>query len=270
MIDISNPNVSAYKLEKFPGIKRSVFSTCQDHLGQVWIGTYLNGLYRFSTGDLKEQSHYLCADKEGLAGNIIRNIYQDKKQNLWIGTDQGLSLLTADQLHLENPRFINFKHDKEDANSISHNYILSILESSKGELWIGTLGGGLNKLIPANSLENSQFISFTEKEGLPNNIIKGILEDQKGNLWISTNKGLCKFDPANNSLKNYDVNDGLQSNEFQELACFKEEDGKMIFGGSNGFNVFYPDDIHDNQDLPRLVISNLAIKGRNNYHRSKV
>jgi ligand-binding sensor domain-containing protein len=74
--------------------------------------------------------------------------------------------------------------------------------------------------------------------GLPNNVIFGILEDKKGNLWISTNNGLSHFNIKDKSFKNFNVSDGLQSNEFKEKASCKTRSGEMYFGGNNCFNKF--------------------------------
>src|SRR5258705_13979360 len=86
---------------------------------------------------------------------------------------------------------------------------------------------------------------FRSADGLPNEAIFGILEDNHENLWISTNKGLSKFNPATMNFKNFDVEDGLQSNEFKENAYWKSRSGAMYFGGNNGFNEFFPDSIKE-------------------------
>lgn len=59
-------------------------------------------------------------------------------------------------------------------------------------------------------------------------MVYGILPDENGNLWLSTNKGLSKFNPLNNSIRNYDVNDGLQSNEFNTGAYYLSKNGEMF------------------------------------------
>ncbi|MGS0523942.1 triple tyrosine motif-containing protein [Zobellia nedashkovskayae] len=148
---------------------------------------------------------------------------------------------------------------KKNTKSISHNYILSLYQSVAGDLWIGTFGGGLNKFIPGKEGEEDAFVSYSIRDGLPNNVIKGILEDREGNLWLSTNMGLSKFNPKNETFKNYNESDGLQDNEFQELACLKRADGEMLFGGINGFNAFYPEEINDNEQPGETVITDLLV-----------
>jgi len=87
----------------------------------------------------------------------------------------------------------------------------------------------------------------------------GILEDEKGNLWLSTFRGLSRFNPENETFTNYTPDDGLQSWEFNSTVAFKSKDGRMFFGGANGFNAFYPDQIKDNPYLPPVVVTDFKI-----------
>ncbi|MFX1355260.1 MAG: ATP-binding protein, partial [Promethearchaeota archaeon] len=76
---------------------------------------------------------------------------------------------------------------------------------------------------------------------------------------ISTNGGLSRFDPTTETFKNYDVDDGLQSNEFNQFAYMKSRSGELYFGGINGFNAFYPDEIQDNSTVPEVVITDFQL-----------
>ncbi|MDF9796461.1 signal transduction histidine kinase/DNA-binding response OmpR family regulator/streptogramin lyase [Catalinimonas alkaloidigena] len=247
------------------GIKNSVFAIHHDHTGSLWVGTYNGGLYRLDQDEAGDYrlSHFRhrSGKQNSLANNIIRSLEQDAQGNLWIGTANGLSMIRENELDARQPDFINYRDVNSQTPGLSHNYILSIHESKNGDLWIGTFGGGLNKLIKSSD-GNVHFKVYREKDGLPNNVIKSILEDESGKLWIATNKGLSHFDPRQETFKNYDVSDGLQSNEFSELASFKRKDGQMLFGGVNGFNAFYPDSITDNPYLPQLAITDFRIFNR--------
>ncbi|HEV8539083.1 MAG TPA: triple tyrosine motif-containing protein [Bacteroidota bacterium] len=142
-----------------------------------------------------------------------------------------------------------------DSNSISSDIVCSILESSDGRLWIGTYNG-LNLF----NRETNSFTRFTTRSGLPNNFVLGILEDDSGFLWLSTNGGgLSRFDPKTKTFRNYDVNDGLQSNEFNQIAAFKSTDGEMFFGGVHGLTSFFPDSIKDNPHIPPIRLTSFKI-----------
>ncbi|WNH11907.1 two-component regulator propeller domain-containing protein [Thalassobellus suaedae] len=268
MLDISNPkSINENSIEEDEDVTHSVFSILQDSHKNVWIGTYNGGVHRWlyqGENEPYKKDVFLSSrkDSSSISSNIIRNIYEDSKGSIWFATSNGLCKLPQKEVDKNKPQFIVYKHSAEDYESISHNYILELYESGNGTMWIGTFGGGVNKYIPATNTTDERFVAYKAAHGLPNNVIKGILEDKDGNLWISTNKGLSKFNPTTESFKNYDVNDGLQSNEFQELARLKLENGELLFGGINGFNAFYPEAIIDNNYEAETVITDFSISNK--------
>lgn len=264
-LDITDPDrISETDIKPVQGSVYSVFALLTDSEQTIWIGTYGGGLSRWvpkADGSGYQMTNFRKQDSDanGLPSDIIRNVYEDKRGNIWIGTADGLSRISLKDRKSKNPKFEVFKNNPEDKHSLSHNYILALYESTVGDLWVGTFGGGLNKYNPNLKTGAPHFISYTESEGLANNVIKGILEDEDQNLWLSTNQGLSRFDPEKEAFKNYDVNDGLQSNEFQELAALKRRNGEMLFGGVNGFNAFFPSDITENTLKAETVITDFSI-----------
>jgi len=245
----------------------SVFALMQDGHNHLWIGTYNSGLYRYNiddNGELENQRVFNSDLNDGnsLSDNIIRKLVQDNKGDIWIGTGNGLSKIDAQAVGQEDISFDVFRHDPLNSKSISHNYVLDILESSSGDIWLGTFGGGLNQIVEEGGKQYS-FNSYTEESGLPNATVKSILEDKKGNLWISSNKGLTEFDTEEEKFYNYHIKDGLQSNEFLEVAAAKLKSGEMIFGGVNGYNIFDPNKIKQSLLAPDIVLTNLKVLNKN-------
>jgi len=216
----------------------------------MWVCT-MDGLNRYDAA-MDEFNRYLQREDQpgSISGNFVWTINEDISGTIWVGTDNsGLNRFDPD-----SKKFIHYKYDPKNKQSISGNKILSILVSQNGDLWIGTTNG-LNRFNP----QTETFERFREKDGLPSNTIQGMLEDDHGNLWISTNNGLSKFNPDSKKFKNYLQSDGLQSNEFGVNACYKLKNGEMIFGGINGFNIFHPDSIKDDIDIPAVAITDFKI-----------
>ncbi|HDR04891.1 MAG TPA: hypothetical protein ENN84_06555, partial [Candidatus Marinimicrobia bacterium] len=229
-----------------------VWSIIRDTNGILWVGTH-DGLARL---DEKSQSftNYFAdpTNPRSLVNNTISSLALDKDGNLWIGSRAGL--------HRYNPSkddFDRFLHDPEDDKTINDNRIRVILPAKNGGLWLGT-NAGINYFDP----KTKQFTAYTEEDGLCNNTIYGLLEDDDGYLWMSTNRGLAKFDPKTKIFKNYDAGDGLQSNEFNGGAYFKDSQGLLYFGGINGLNIFKPEEIRDNPNIPQIVLTGFNILGR--------
>ncbi|MBV6479336.1 MAG: hypothetical protein HGGPFJEG_02107 [Ignavibacteria bacterium] len=188
---------------------------------------------------------------EKLKTKIIYCSFIDSKKSLWLGTiREGLY-----KCDFKKKEILNFTYIPNDDTSISDNCITCIAEDSSGNIWIGTKNGGLNKYIE----KSNSFQRINSSNGLPNEYIKGILEDSSNNLWISSNSGLTKYNFNTQLVKNYVYSDGIQSNEFNDGAFFKDKSGSMFFGGVNGVTYFNPEDIGENSFLPNTVITDFEI-----------
>lgn len=228
------------------------WSLYEDQRGVLWVGTWGGGLNRFNP-ETESFTRYMHDpdDPQSLSDNVIRVIRQDYSGMLWLGTNGG----GLEKFDPTTETFTHYRHDPADMQSLSANVVRTIYEDSKHTLWIGTDGGGLNRFDPTSET----FTHYREQHGLPNDTIYGILEDEQGYLWLSTNNGLSKFDPVRETFKNYNLSDGLQSNEFNQGAYYKSERGELFFGGINGFNAFYPEEIKDNPHRPPVVLTSFQI-----------
>jgi signal transduction histidine kinase/ligand-binding sensor domain-containing protein/DNA-binding response OmpR family regulator len=179
------------------------------------------------------------------------SVVQTGDGHLWLGSLQGLVRFDPRSEALRH-----YRNDPEGSGSLSHDVVLTILRDPvqpDSVLWIGTAGGGLNRL----DIETGIFARYTTSEGLPNNVIYGVLPDGAGHLWLSTNRGLARFSPGTGEVRSFDAADGLQSNEFNSGAAFRSASGEMFFGGIHGFTHFRPEDVRDNPHRPEVVITGL-------------
>jgi diguanylate cyclase (GGDEF)-like protein len=223
-----------------------------DRSGSLWIGTDGGGLNRFDPKTKRFKSYrFNPANPRSLSSDRIFSIAEDSTGNLWIGAyGGGLCLFNP-----EKDEFTRFTHDPLNPSSLSSNYVVNVYVDRSDNVWAGTNGGGLSKFGPATKT----FIRYTEANGLPSSVVYGILEDDDGKIWLSSNRGLSRLDPQTGAIKNFDVNDGLQSYEFNGGACHKGRNGWLYFGGINGFNAFHPGEIHENDNIPPVVITDFQI-----------
>src|SRR5208283_5071306 len=181
--------------------------------------------------------------------NWIWTIYQDRSGTLWLGTFGGALICFDDTTNT----FASNKPDSRDPHRLNGGGLTTIHEDRAGTLWLG----GFDGLYRYNR-QSGAFTRYTESQGLPSSTIRCIQEDGFGRLWLSTQKGISRFDPKTETFRNYDVSDCLQSNEFSD-GCFQGPDGEMFFGGSNGFNAFFPEQVRDNPYMPPVVITSFKI-----------
>ena len=240
----------------------------EDRAGNLWFGTWGGGLDLYDPIS-NTFTHFINQpdNSNSLSSNNVISIYQDSDGVYWVATTLGLNKLTFSSvsqtdnvLHLSQPDITRFLHDPADPNSLSNNYVLSIHEAKTGDLWFGTMLG-LNRLGKKHR-NQPVFRRYFMKDGLPNDIIYGILEDLEGHIWCSTNNGLSHFNLPEDTFKNYDIRDGLHSNEFNTGAYLKTVEGSMIFGGVDGATEFFPDRLFDNPYLAPVVLTGFYIFDR--------
>ncbi|MCC6280190.1 MAG: response regulator, partial [Saprospiraceae bacterium] len=152
-------------------------------------------------------------------------IHIPEENTLWGITDTGLMKINTQTF---DTRYIRLYDDaREQRCIVAHG----------GWLWIGT-ARGLEKVNP----QTFSHVNFDRSKGLPGNYVYSMVAD--GNyLWLGTGEGLCRFHVETNEVKNFYVEDGLSHNEFNTLSTLKMDDGRILMGGLNGINAFYPSDL---------------------------
>jgi PAS domain S-box-containing protein len=181
---------------------------------------------------------------------MIMDIEYDRQGRQWIGTDRGLSMTDP----ATGQRQAWNRESSQHFGLISDD-IRAVYEDRNGRIWLGTHGGGLLQFDPYKGTRQV----FDVTDGLPDNIIYSIQGDTHGNLWMGTHRGICRLDPMTGAVRKYHESDGLQDYEFNTGASLVLDDGRLLFGGVKGFNVFHPDSIHDLLGDPSVVITRMLV-----------
>jgi len=232
-----------------------------DNRGLAWISA--GSVY---VSDPKTKK---CYDFSNINGNKILGIsctLPTKDGNIWVASGEGVFLIETPKAYtsiedlIKKSKVYAYKYDPKNKNTIKGHHITSISKGSKGDIWFGTRGFGINHLKSINAKTHEAiFENFTKKDGLPNNMVYGLMEDEANKVWITTDKGLSSYNYRTKKFKNYYTIDGLQSNQFFWGAYAKSADGSMYVGGINGINYFKPDEIKDNPNIPSTYIVDFKI-----------
>ncbi len=202
-----------------------IYSIFKDNSGEIWVSS-LRTVFQFNQDEFTFTPVY-----HDLA---VKSFVQDENNNdLWMGSKfNGLLKLSEGEIDSINVENTNGK--------LTSNNITALRFDDQGNLWIGT-DKGLNHLNVNEQILNT----WTESEGLASNIISALEIDDAGQIWISTSNGLSRFNSATENFRNYFMEDGLQGNQFEMYVSLKTNDGKLLFGGNNGFNILDPVQIVD-------------------------
>jgi Serine phosphatase RsbU, regulator of sigma subunit len=236
-------------------IDDQVYSVTQTPDGTVWLAT--NRGYAKLNPDNRTFTHFHNEAKDALTCYLVSKVFTDSRGNTWVGTtdNNGLNRIDGKTGSIDN--YWNFLYD---STSIAKGTVNDIFEAHDGTIWVAT-DGGLCQYLP----KTNNFRRYNERNGLGSSTVYAIQEDHKGNLWVSTLAGITRFDPQTLKHTSYTWKDGLQDGQFSRKCAAKLNDGRLAFGGNEGYNMFYPDSIRSNPTAPLPMITSVVVNGKVRY-----
>jgi ligand-binding sensor domain-containing protein len=194
-----------------------------DPAGRLWVRT-VKHLYRLPRGGQRFER-----DDEGLPeSSEVGRLAFDDHGELLVPTVRGIAYEDQGAWRLIG------RHE-----GLASDAALSTLVDREGSLWIGLLGGGLDR-----RLGRGQFTNWTRDDGLSQEVVWSIARPKSktgpGPIWVGTEQGLDRIDLHTGEVKSYDVSDGLGGNTINALAG--GEDGSLWIGSwPGGVTRFLPD-----------------------------
>jgi signal transduction histidine kinase/ligand-binding sensor domain-containing protein/CheY-like chemotaxis protein/methylphosphotriester-DNA--protein-cysteine methyltransferase len=273
LMSLTVPKLMAYDFVSKKMITENIFFSkfgevgiTADKTGNAWlvgINNWSPFKLNYNNGKVGKQSidiSSLLPDSLFKAGKVAINPVVDKEM-IWVmasnaSIDFGTWNIISIDLRSKQIRCYPLLPDNAEPSS---SLLMMVNDPSNQKyLWIGTTGNGLIRFDKTTGLSHA----FTTDDGLPNNTIYAIVADEQHNLWLSSNKGITRFDPVTYAVRNFDITDGLISNEFNRWHSFKLPDNRIAFGGITGYTIFRPSDIKDDDFQPRVLLSNLLINNK--------
>ncbi|WP_289055307.1 ligand-binding sensor domain-containing protein [Carboxylicivirga marina] len=225
-----------------------VFAIEEGMNGALWIGTAY-GLAKFDREKGTFKRYAFVHKNESTTNEMIWDIHLDRKNRLWVTSQYGINIYKPD-----TDEFVYLIGEDFESSGLANASVHSVYEDSSNNVWLATDVGIYQLDEDLNVVRH-----YGIKEGLKNQFVYRVLEHKK-KIWISTNKGLSKIDLENDKFVSYDVTDGLQSNEFN-AACECLPDGRFLYGGINGVNIFHPDSIVQSSYNPPIYYTSLELYG---------
>lgn len=234
-----------------------------DANGFLWVGTWRNGIYCFKedNGALTFVKHIGLQD--GLKSTCVPYLFFDKEKNEMMAcTRKGLSRFILQGTDSDIKKVVSYGVDLKNSHSLSNNFLACIDKQNDSIYWVGTLGGGLNRLVIQGDTDNAYTAtSYMTQDGMMSNDAEIVMVDKNENVWIG-GYGIMKLDTHTGILSRFDHLDGLQGNFFKYGAGYKGKDGMMYMGGIDGLSYFYPNHVQTGNEKFQLYLSNLYIHGK--------
>ncbi|MBX2991896.1 MAG: hypothetical protein KF749_12110 [Bacteroidetes bacterium] len=190
-----------------------------DRNGNLWVGTASSGLAMLDQRT-NRFAIFLSIELSGetISSNAIDEILETSDGMLWIATStDGVHSGGLNMLNPATGRFRQFKNNPADSASLSSDRVSTLLEDSKGILWIGTEGGGLNALNRSTMKFARYFNHPSDQNSISNDRVYAIEEDVSGRIWVGTANGLNSLDPATGRFTRYFRSDGLPSDYIRSI-----------------------------------------------------
>lgn len=272
-------------------------SIAEDDKGNMWIGTYKNGLwvYNFKTEKFREIP---VLNVKNQKASDVRTLFKDSKGRIWAGSNTALNIY-SDSFEL----LASFENN---SSTLQGTIVETITETRDGSIWLGIYEGGLfqfnenhnqlnassfldfsiindnlERLISVKSIsegsynslwiindsgkllkydtKTNAYTSFKDIKTLENRNLAAVINSGNDDLWISSNNGIVNFNTREAIIKTYFITDGLQDNMFLARSSFKDHKGMLYFGGSKGLNYFDPKDLHKKETKPNLQINAIEV-----------
>lgn len=257
-----------------------------DKKNQIWAGSYGGGVIRIDakTGYV-ENFRSLEEDTNTIGTDYIYAILEDSKKRIWTGGIKG----SVTYFNPSNKKFVRlqtpfsslncFREDSKGrilmgtekgvymfSNDILKRFhpihtkekITSILEYKPGEYWLGTLGGGVVVLNESRGVIKT----LKQKDGMPSDVIACMEKESNGDVWIGTSNSIAHIQPNSNLIITYSKSDGLSGSQINYGSSYTTKKGEIIFGTTDGFSMFNPENIKAKAYKPNIVFTGLIINNR--------
>ncbi len=237
-----------------------IYSVAEDKDGRIWVGTYGGGLSMLPDSDsdrfITVENNFPNYPLE--AGSRVRYLHCMPDGTMLVATVSGLIIFEPS----DSPELTVFnlvtKHPG-DMTSLGNNDVMHIFTDRKGNTYLSTFGGGLNRLYFDDSEPKFEIISTDN--GLATNIILSAADDGDGVIWIATESGLSSYNPQTSAVRNYTKYDGVPQTSFSEAASTSMSDGSVMFGTYDDICHIVPEKFGNVPKDSRLTISGLSIDG---------
>jgi signal transduction histidine kinase/DNA-binding response OmpR family regulator len=223
-----------------------VYSVYQDKHGRIWAGLLDGGLNLMVENNgkisFKHKSNcFVNYPSHGLYMEV-RNIVEDAKGRIWVGTMDGLMSFDS---NFDAPERINFEiYHKKNQYGIMDVDVNTMYKDSNSNIWISMFGGGLCRLLDYDSAKHfPNFKQYDVSDGLNNDMVKSMVEDNDYRLWFASDAGLSYYDMNSGRIMNFDKYDGFPQVGVEDNAAICTDDGDLWIGCAQGVLTFSPNKI---------------------------
>ena len=209
-----------------------------DKQQRLWVGTFGGGLnlYRPASQDF---IHFTTKTKNTkLTNDTVNTLFEDSEGKIWIATENGLNILNP---HKEKWSIQQVFQELGNPNSLTHNAVLSIIETHNQEVWVGTNGGGISVFDLQGNFIKAIKYGDQNSATYVNKFVSSLYLDINGDIWIGTvDSGLLKYIPSTEQFIHYQMNmddqPTISGNAISSI--YQDSEENIWIGTDNGLSIY--------------------------------
>ena len=202
------------------------YSMLLDTDQNVWVGTDGAGMYKYDVDGNRTFYWREASSVYDLRRAKVHVLFQDKQDNIWVALHQkGVLFISASGSYFQNIGFNPF----DATRSIGMHCVNSIIEDVRGDVWAGTDGDGLYRILPSGKVEH-----FTTENtpGFQGDVITALFEDRDHNIWVGTYlKGFFRYNPKKGKFDSHYL-------KTDHICSFVQDDEGKLWIGTNGSGIY--------------------------------
>lgn len=249
--------------------KRDISHIVEDEFGRLWTGSLYSGVYCFEQPGGTPVMTYHISDYTvpALTTGQITGMAVGRHY-LLLATTKGLNKLDFSAQGVVERASI-YQVDPLLAYPMSSDCLSTVEIENDSTCWLGTIGGGLNRIVIHSSQDNDYTATvYTRQQGMSGNNINIVFADDAGRIWTGGN-GIACLNKHTGKVTIYDLQNGLQASTFNHGGGFQASDGTIYMGGSEGMCYFRPQDFGERKDTVNLILSNFYISNKRVFPHDK-
>lgn len=259
--------VSNYKYEPIDETinNNSIYDIKTDAYGRMWIATFSRGVFHF---DPKSGEFHAFRDYPANTMYRTRDLVITPDNVLLVATTGGLLVADIRSKDLREVKFHAHVHDYRRESSLSNDATMSLFLSSKGDIYVTTESGGINRILSRNILADElEFEHIDTRHKFPSDVVLSLFE-WRDELWAVCNNMLVEIS-NNGTYEQFDV--GFFKNVFRysDAKPLYVGGGRWLFGLLTGAIILDLDHIHKSEFVPPLVVTGYAINDGQTVHLAK-
>jgi len=232
---ISTPDVP----ELLHAVGEDNYISCyyKDQKGDLWLGTFNNGLIRYSPHEKRVDKWPSTENvaQGGVGAGVITAITEDSRGQIWVGSDES-GLIHVDPLKRHCTQYVN---DIENAHSLANNVVTGLMVDASGLLWVAT-ESGLSKLSPALQKFSKHPLSQLSQRSFLNVDIWSFLKDSRGKLWVGTDRGVFEYLETAGKLIHHQADPDHLLIDNTVHSLLEDRQGELWFGTIYGVTRYSP------------------------------